>query len=213
MLHSYVDGFWKNNITQKAYSNFGYFGSFGIEDGVNHIIEGRVRTQSELIGNVIEWTPSDHMDYSSFDPYINFFNMNQSDNLLESTSDKTKNFIAKSILGYDLLGKEEIDFNLENINGKHPKKYYVGKTTRGTNYIDSITDTNVNFITYKSDDGMSNNIVRLDMPYPCQHFITLMKKRLAFFETSVNIESILKNEGESNMYKITRAEKLADKIA
>ena len=165
MLHSYIDGFWKNNITQKAYSNFGYFGSFGIEDGVNHIIEGRVRTQSELIGNVIEWTPSDHMNYSSFDPYINFFNMNQSDNLLDSTSDKTKNFIAKSILGYDLLGKEEIDFNLENINGKHPKKYYVGKTTRGTNYIDSITDTNVNFITYKSDDGMSNNIVRLDMPY------------------------------------------------
>ena len=103
-------------------------------------------------------TTKDNLYY----PFGNFYSITYSLGLTSSTGRKTKEFIAKSMLGYDLLGKDKVDIDLNNIKDNNPKKYYVGNGTRGTNYIDKIGGTDVSFIKYNGETNSS--VVRMQFP-------------------------------------------------
>lgn len=193
-----------NSITSGVYSNFGFDGNFGMENGDIHTINGRVLTQSELIGDYIPWSTTDHT-YDSYVvggggqgnlntvqnifnlstdkdlsihytdnskntsvdnlyyPFGNFYSITYSLGLTSSSGYKTREFIAKSMLGYDLLGNDYVDVEFNNIDSYTPKKYYVGNGTRGSNYIDAMSGTDVEFIKY-GDENSNQNIVRMLFP-------------------------------------------------
>lgn len=195
-----------NSITSGVYSRFGFDGDLGMETGEAHTIEGRVKTQNELLGDLIPWSTTDH-NYNSeivgggrkndgnlktiqniFDlkdinnlsieytddsknttknnlyyPFGNFYSITYSLGLTSSSGYKTKEFIAKSMLGYDLLSNvPDLDVELNNIKDNNPKKHYVGNGTRGTNYIDKISGTDVKFIKY--DNETNSSVVRMQFP-------------------------------------------------
>ena len=96
-------------------------------------------------------------------PFGNFYDVSYSLGMIYASSLKTREFIAKSMYGYDLLDEYcpiSFDFNRDSpIDIKDSKKkYYVGNGTRGTNYIDRLSGTDVNFNKY------DNKIVRIEFP-------------------------------------------------
>lgn len=192
-----------NSITSGVYSIFGFDGNLGMEQGDSHTINGRVRTQNELLGDVIPWSTTDHTYNSNvvgggelgnlntvknifnlndiselsiqytddaksttadnlYYPFGNFYSITYSLGLTTSTGTKTREFIAKSMLGYDLLGNKPVDIELNDISGSHPKKYYVGNGTRGSNYIDKLSGTDAIFIKYNGETN--SNVVRMEFP-------------------------------------------------
>ena len=195
----------KNSITNYVYDNFGYYGIYGLEEGSNHRINDRVRTQQELIGDIIPWSTSDHL-YDSYVvggggngnlntvrnifkldnttdlhlnytddaknteinnkyyPFGNFYSLTYSLGLITNSNDKTKTFIAKSLLGYDLLGNEEVDIDFRNQVPSLYKKYYVGDGTRGSNYVDKLSGTDVRFVKYRKSNSNEKEIVRMEFP-------------------------------------------------
>ena len=191
------------SITSGVYTNFGFDGDFGMENGDIHNISGRVMTNSELVGDFIPWSTTDHT-YNSYIvggggkgnlktvqnifnlstdkdlsihytdnakdttvdnlyyPFGNFYSITYSLGLTSSSGYKTKEFIAKSMLGYDLLGNDYVDVEFNNIDQYAPKKYYVGNGTRGSNYIDAMSGTDAEFIKYNGETN--SNVVRLSFP-------------------------------------------------
>lgn len=195
-----------NSITDGAYSSFGLGdGKHSIVNGYG-LVDGRVMTQNELIGDVIPWSTTDYTYDSNiiggggngninkvvdilgehggvyanrldtqfadevqstnlsslYRGYGNFYSITYSLGLLYASGSKTKNYIAKSMYGYNLLSDREVNFDYEN--GDIPnhgeitgKKYYVSNGTRGTNYIDAMTSNDVDFIKYE------NNVVRMKL--------------------------------------------------
>lgn len=152
-----------NSITDGIYSLFGFDGKMGMEVGHLHQKEGRVMSQNELLGDTIAYTPFDN-EYTFFG---NFYGVDNSYSLLNSTSYKFNNFIAKSMYGFDLLDERYDDVSLFKtpLSDKTPKKYYVNNETRGHNYIDTITNNSVeydlandekNILRLKLDAGNSN---------------------------------------------------------
>ena len=99
-------------------------------------------------------------------PFGNYYSNTYSLGLMNSSNVKTQEFISKSMLGYDLLSNQSA-FNLVEYdtgdNIKSIKKYYVGNGTRGTNYIDKIGGTDVEFIKYRNENK-NEEIVRMSFP-------------------------------------------------
>lgn len=97
-------------------------------------------------------------------PFGNFYSNTYSLGLFDSTNEQTKEFISKSMLGYDLLGNDKPDKNMRYSDITAPKKYFVGEGTRGSNYIDAISGTDVKFIKYFNERNSLNEIVRIEIP-------------------------------------------------
>ena len=181
-----------NSITQGAYRNFGIGdGTYGMQFGESHRIEGRVATQAELLGEIIPWSTTD-LHYNSLEltgdknnnidfvkgvlgtdselinirfkdlaqgvnnntiygGFGNYYSITYSLGLLQSSGSKTQNFIAKSMLGYDLLDDRYNDVNLSEYasgetNYKNAiKKYYATQGSRGSNYIDDMSGCDVKY--------------------------------------------------------------------
>ncbi len=103
-----------------------------------------------------------------YSPFGNFYSLTYSLGLISASGGRTKDFIAKSIYGIDLmsnvdgiglLGETDID-SLKRISGK---KYFASLATRGTNYIDAMTATDVKF------DALADNdlaIIRMNFNDP-----------------------------------------------
>ena len=92
-----------------------------------------------------------------YSPFGNFYSLTYSLGLISASGGRTKDFIAKSIYGIDLmsnadgiglLGETDID-SLKRISGK---KYFASLATRGTNYIDAMTAIDVKFDTLADND-------------------------------------------------------------
>ena len=186
------------SITSDIYDNVNEYGK-------DYLINGRVKTQNEILGDTILWSTADH-NYDSnivggggegnlssmrslfklkdgltikytddakntelstlYYPFGNYYSNTYSLGLMNSSNVKTQEFISKSMLGYDLLSNQSA-FNLVEYNTgdkiKSIKKYYVGNGTRGTNYIDAIGGTDVEFIKYRNENG-NEEIVRMSFP-------------------------------------------------
>lgn len=99
---------------------------------------------------------------SLYRSYGNFYSITYSLGLLYASGNKTKNYIAKSMYGYNLMSDKDVNFDYEsgditNHSEITGKKYYVSNGTRGTNYIDAMTSNDVDFIKY------NNNVVRMKL--------------------------------------------------
>lgn len=186
------------SITSDIYDNVNEYGK-------DYLINGRVKTQNEILGDTILWSTADHnydsnivggggegnlssmrslfklkngltINYTDdakntelstlYYPFGNYYSNTYSLGLMNSSNVKTQEFISKSMLGYDLLSNQSA-FNLVEYNTGDSinsiKKYYVGNGTRGTNYIDAIGGTDVEFIKYRNENG-NEEIVRMSFP-------------------------------------------------
>lgn len=105
---------------------------------------------------------SQHLYY----PFGNFYSMTYSLGLYSASADNTKKLILKSMLGYNLLDTtKDNDLKLEyntDYSNLSRNKYYVGLGTRGTNYLDKITNTNVEFIKDTTDDTAVIRYIPID---------------------------------------------------
>lgn len=139
------------------------------------VVGGGSKGNLNLVKNIFNLSSDDNLDLRYNDnakekhrdnlyyPFGNFYSITYSLGLTSSSGAKTKEYIAKSMLGYDLLGDDIIDIDLNNVDDVDtPKKYYVGNGTRGTNYIDSISGTDVKFV--KFFDDYRENVVRMEFP-------------------------------------------------
>ena len=100
-------------------------------------------------------------------PFGNYYSITYSLGLVATSGARTQKYIANSMLGIPLTqAKDEyvklIDGQNYTVDGKERgSKYYVGNGTRGTNYLDMMTGSVVDFIKY---NGTTNeNIVRLNI--------------------------------------------------
>lgn len=95
-------------------------------------------------------------------PFGNFYSITYSLGLTTSSNKKTQEYIAKSMYGYDLFSNVDVslDYDAEAVSEmeSRPKKYYVGNGTRGTNYVDAMSGTDVKFIKY------DEKVVRMQFP-------------------------------------------------
>lgn len=126
---------------------------------------GNIETVRKLTGYNGDGLSVDFKDISQgvnngnlYGGYGNFYSITYSLGLIGSAGEKTKNFIARSMYGYDLLDQkyDNVGFDYEkgdatNDGTNHSyltgKKYYVGHGTRGTNYIDKLTGIDVDYVT------------------------------------------------------------------
>lgn len=100
-------------------------------------------------------------------PFGNYYDITYSMGMYDSASDKTKSFITKSMLGYDLL-LDDKEYTLNMQDGQiteTPRKYYAGIGTKGTNYLDKITGIDVDFIKFADSESQETNssIVRIKL--------------------------------------------------
>lgn len=95
-------------------------------------------------------------------PFGNFYDITYSLGMNHASSEMTKKFIAKSMFGYDLLSDVDVDldYNKDSVHSmsRHPKKYYAGNGTRGTNYIDAMSGSDVRYVKRENSD------IRLEFP-------------------------------------------------
>lgn len=205
----------KPSITQGAYSFFNGEGPISIKKNAEPISK-RVRLQSEITGQIIPWSTTDHQYGTSgngayknavvgnsnnldtvmkmlgldgkpsdhnlsenfnditqrlntnhlYHPFGNYYSMTYSLGLLTTSGKQTQEFIAKSMLGYPLLGDDE-DINLQYTDGKiedhyskqmakygYGKKYYVNEGSKGTTYIGKITKEATDPIRFNNDTDL-----------------------------------------------------------
>lgn len=95
-------------------------------------------------------------------PFGNFHSITYSNGLYSASSEKTKEYISKSMLGYSLFDETNVDISKNDVTSPY-KKYYATNGSRGSNYLDKISGVNVKFVEYKNDDNVSN-VVRLEFP-------------------------------------------------
>lgn len=189
------------SITKGIYSRFGIHSDFGM-DGNSSVLQDSAVSNSELTGQIIPWSTSDHV-YDSYEitndlkrvsdiqnvteddvtlnfldlaqdttrsnlysPFGNYYSITYSLGLISNSGARTQKYIASSLLGYPLSSPVDASEMLknENIDISPYKKYYVGNGTRGTNYIDRMNSTVVDFVKY---GGTTNShIVRLSFRMP-----------------------------------------------
>ncbi|MDE6004722.1 MAG: hypothetical protein K2G88_04985, partial [Oscillospiraceae bacterium] len=191
----------KKSITKGAYDKFGLHGELGMSGKTILNPLGKVAPNSEIIGDIIAWSTTDHIydslsikndlariseiqgvnindvsltfndlaqntDASTYyAPFGNYYSMTYSLGLISSSNEKTQRLIANAMLGIPLSSDDDNSGLLtkgEQVTFNVPKKYYVGNGTRGTNYIDKMTGSVVDFV--KHNGTINASIVRLSFP-------------------------------------------------
>ena len=167
------------SITKDLYLKFGLKGEFGLKNNGNYLVDGKVMPQSlftdDVILNSTVYSDLGRKDKSSLDDindkkyfnlssFGNYYDLSSSLGLLNATSERTKELIAKSIYGLDLMSDEIPSLKFDEINGSNlkkltRKKYFASIDSRGTNYIDNITDSHVEF---ESTANSEHEIIRLE---------------------------------------------------
>ena len=137
-------------------------------------------------------------------PFGNYYSVTYSLGLLANSGARTQKFIANSMLGIPLSQAREE--NIELISGENfrptyrGQKYYVGTGTRGTNYLDRMTGSVVDFVKYNGTEN--RHIVRLDIKdagndnlWSANHIFEYMEAEGKTVLTSPRITSKNFNEG------------------
>jgi hypothetical protein len=125
------------SVTKGAYSSFGLMGPYGIKNGTFSARDGMVASNSQYIGNILT-------DYEVSFGKKSAFN-ERDEVLIDASGDKTREFIAKSMYGFDLLDNIDdiasfLEGNVNNINERSNKKYFPTKSG-GYDYISSMCDS------------------------------------------------------------------------
>ena len=191
------------SVTQGAYFKFGLKGEYGINNGTFALKEGGVTPQSLYTDDIITWSTVDNYYTSNSNnekefenyPYGNFYNISYSLGLLSASGEKTKEFIAKSIYGINLMDDfiPSLEFNesdLSLLRKKSRKKYFASIGGRGTNYIDVMTNNDVK---YESDS--ENNNIRLLFNNPGNDNLYNYNTYLVYSEAEGNKESVTFDNG------------------
>jgi len=111
-------------------------------------VKGVLGTDSELMNKYFKDLSQGADNKTIYGGFGDYYSITYSLGLLQSSGSKTQNFIAKSMLGYDLLDN---DVNLSeyargNTNYNNAiKKYYATQGSRGSNYIDDISNCKVKY--------------------------------------------------------------------
>lgn len=194
------------SVTQGAYAKFGLKGEYGIKNGTFSLRERGVIPQTLLTNDIIPWSTVDSM-YVSDDnfhrmfgilglkddngkilvkddivyktsPFGNFYSLSYSLGLLTSSGGKTKEFIAKSIFGVDLMSEyiPSLDYtngDIDALKNYSRKKYFASIGSRGTNYVDKMTNIDVSYETnHLSTIRIILNDVGNDNVYAFNTFLT-----------------------------------------
>ncbi len=235
------------SVTQGAYSKFGLKGEYGIKNGTFSLKEGAVTPTNLYTDEIIVWSTTDNNFTSNEDnarmgnilgiegdmanshkdnvrsegyvtyPFGNFYSLSYSLGLLSASGDKTKEMIAKSIYGIDLLSDivPSLEFdgsNVDNLKKLSRKKYFAIVGSRGTNYIDAMTGIDVS----KKQDA-SNNIIRLEFNDPGNDNFLTFNSYLFYAEAEGNKNAVefsslqVGNEGTSVKYYQTYDDKILNK--
>ena len=134
--------------------------------------------------------------YKSY-PFGNFYSLSYSLGLLSASGSKTKEFIAKSMYGVDLLSNfnPSLDYNKGDITTLKKisrKKYFASIGSRGTNYIDAMTGIDVEF--ENGDDG----IIRLHLQDAGNDNLYVYNTFLIYSEAEGNKEPVTINSPIGN---------------
>ena len=123
------------NVTQGAYSLFGFDGILGMSTGEYHRKDGMVRRNEDLTSHLNLTIPHGAT--------FNTTTIDDSWNLIQASSERTQSFITKSMYGFDLLDtNHNIVFdskdttNYSHITGK---KYYATDGSHGRSYLNAIS--------------------------------------------------------------------------
>ena len=169
--------YYSSSISQGIYSKFGLKGEFGINDGTFHLRSGVVTPNDVFL-------PYDVKYYKQFG---NFYDINNSLELFDISGGRTKDYIAKSIYGIDLLSDKTPSLLFdEGINGVYEKKYYASISSRGTNYIDMMTNEDVSFLSTAKNDL---EIIRLELNDPGNDNYSTFNTFLTYAEANKNGEA------------------------
>ena len=122
--------------------------------GIQNIFKTRDKIDPERYNDLTKSSTPSNLYY----PFGNFYSLTYSLGLIDFTNENTRNYILKSMYGYDLMDDRHTFNSVDDIPNDPPKKYYVGNGTRGTNYIDKLSGNDVNFIKY------GDTIVRMQFP-------------------------------------------------
>lgn len=92
-----------------------------------------------------------------YSPFGNFYSLTYSLGLITASGGRTRDFIMKSILGVDLMDDKDYGLILKendvvSLKKLSRKKYFASLGTRGTNYIDQMTNIDVKFDTLPDNE-------------------------------------------------------------
>lgn len=142
-----------SNVTIGAYNKFGFLGEKGMKNGGLEPVSGVVENQSLFTADIIPSTPIE----SDYDTFGNYYDTSLSNSLYDASSSRTKELIAKSMFGYDLL--DEQGATLDDIISLSNKKYYVAKDKTGKDYLTLITGDKVSL----TDDVDTDKHIRYNV--------------------------------------------------
>lgn len=162
------------------------------------------RGDNERMGNILGIDIEDVNNHSSNQrkewgfknyPFGNFYSLTYSLGLISASGEKTKEFIAKSIYGIDLMAEANVslDFNngdIESLQKQSRKKYFASIGSRGTNYIDAMTSIDVE---YESD--VECNIIRLSFNDPGNDNLYTFNTYLVYEEAEGNKQAVKFSDG------------------
>ena len=122
------------NVTDGAYKLFGYDGILGMSTGEYHQNDGMVRRNEDLTSHLnLQLHDGATFDVSTIAKF---------DNLIKASSTTTKEFIAKSMYGFDLLDtNHNIVFDSKDITDYSKitkKKYYATDGPHGRDYLSAM---------------------------------------------------------------------------
>lgn len=122
-----------NRITDGAYDLFGFLGNRGMVNGEYTLTNDSVLPQDALTYLLFGFTPLNSR-YGFYDSTM------PSSELIDKSSYKTKQFILKSLLGYDLSSNTEVvfdDYDVTDYSLITGKKYFPKK---GQDYLSKMSD-------------------------------------------------------------------------
>ena len=122
-----------NRITDGAYDLFGFLGNRGMVNGEYTLTNDSVLPQDALTYLLFGFTPL-NSGYGFYDSTM------PSSELIDKSSYKTKQFILKSLLGYDLSSNTEVvfdDYDVTDYSLITGKKYFPKK---GQDYLSKMSD-------------------------------------------------------------------------
>ena len=158
----------KKGITSGVYDSFGLGdGNNSISNGYNEVI-GRVKTQSELIGNVIPWSTSDYTydsdviggggvgNINLVEDILNKYGVSDRNMLSTWFNDETQDTYASNLYrGYGNF--YDITYSLGLLSVTDPKtEQFIAKSMYGYNLL---SDTEVNFNYKNGDESRSHKFI------------------------------------------------------
>lgn len=195
-----------NSITQGAYFKFGLSGEFGLKNNGNYLVSGKVMPQSLITDDIISSSTSDsdlgRRSMTSFDDnddekyfnlssFGNYYDLTYSLGLINASGGRTRELISKSIYGLDLMSDEVPslkfdDINISNLRKITRKKYFASIGSRGSNYIDKMTNSDVE---YETTANSEHEIIRLKLNEPGNDNFSTYKSYLMYAEAEGNMEA------------------------